>query len=114
MFAVFGVSKVKCRAKAEKEVNSHDSRTGNAFTLLEYTARLEQRTDELFRTAKVQKISDIYPIKGLAEDYRDKVREAGTAKNVALKKRVCEMLPDGITPKLNEKGKQVGMKWIAC
>lgn len=112
MYAVFGVSKIKCRAKAEKLVDSHCADTGRAFTLGEYSQKLDEKARELFDSGKPQRISEIYPSREIAENYQEKVEEAGTAKLLSIKKRVCTM-DENNQPVTDQKtGKQVGVKWV--
>jgi hypothetical protein len=112
MFAVFGVSRIKCKAKAEKLVESQDAANKRAYTLEEYTDLLDSKTQELFDSAKSQRISEIYPSREIAEEYLERVKEAGTARDLRIKRRTCAMNEDG-TPKINEQtGKQVGVKWV--
>ena len=93
MYAVFGQSKVKARTKAEKEVEVCDK--GRALTLEEYTQRLKQRTDELYKAAKIQRVSDIYPDKSIAQEYLEGVEKAGTGRNFVIRKRICTMDENG-------------------
>ena len=102
MFAVFGVSLVKAREKANKLVPSHDKLTKRQYTLEEFSSLLDAETKKVYESAKPAKMSDIFPSIEIAKQYMDGVESDGTGRNMTIKKRVCRMNPDG-TPMTDPK-----------
>ena len=85
MYAVFGVCRADAELIAKKKVPAIVS--GMSLTLEEYTGRLIEETDAVFKKMRPKKLSSIYANKREAQHYLNLAQAAGM-RSLVLKKAV--------------------------
>lgn len=100
MFAVFGVSKEKCRERVEKDAKYN-------LNPVIFAEAITKLTDELYeKNTRACKISPFYTTKREADSYASLVESGGFAKKLSIKQRY----QDGV----NEKTGRPVMRWKDC
>ena len=87
MFAVFGKSRIKAKTEAEKIVEAINPQTHHQYSLEEYTEKLEQVTDEIYKKMRSSRLSPEYESRKVAREYLLRTKEAGTAEKLIIKQR---------------------------
>lgn len=110
MFSVWGISKIKCRSKAEQTIGMYENNKQLGF--YQYKDRLEQETERLYESARPTKLSAEFGSRALAEAYMQLVKDKHTARDLEIRRLVCDTDRSG-KPIINPKtGRKTGVRWV--
>ena len=114
MFAVFGVCKKHCLARAKKITKDWMEVEGGRQPLSEreWEAAVAATADELYAKAKARKISAMFEAKSAAEAFKDLAAKTREARAVTIKRR-DHLRRDGKIV-LNAKTKKPRFTWVAA
>lgn len=115
MFAVFGVCKKHCLARAKKLTKDWKEVEGGGRELLsetEWEAAVAATADDLYAKAKPRKISSLFEAKSAAEAFKELAAKTREARAVSIKRR-DHLRRDGKIV-LNAKTKKPRFAWVAA